>query len=168
MAFGDNEKLMKNNKDYSRESEKELTKKYWGRHEAEAIEKLQKAAENHGIQNPQIFVLSSYYELLRRMENSGQPLTGDEEDTLETFQKKFKRIFDEKWEQECINYTGFEKLEKAINAYINQQVVGKILKKFQGATRDSKRGKKYNRNKHSKLPKAKRGSRGKYKKCNIF
>ena len=37
-------------------------------------------------------------------------------------------------------------------------------KKFQGATRDSKRGKKYNRNKHSKLPKAKRGSRGKYKK----
>ena len=129
MAFGDNEKLMKNNKDYSRESEKELTKKYWGRHEAEAIEKLQKAAENHGIQNPQIFALSSYYELLRRMENGGQPLTGDEEDTLETFQKKFKRIFDEKWEQECINYTGFEKLEKAINAYINQQVVGKILKK---------------------------------------
>ena len=129
MAFGDNEKLMKNNKDYSRESEKELTKKYWGRHEAEAIEKLQKAAENHGIQNPQIFALSSYYELLRRMENGGQPLTGDEEDTLETFQKKFKRIFDEKWEQECINYTGFEKLEKAINAYIDQQVVGKILKK---------------------------------------
>ncbi len=129
MAFGDNEKLMKNNKDYSRESEKELTKKYWGRHEAEAIEKLQKAAENHGIQNPQIFALSSYYELLRRMENGGQPLTGDEEDTLETFQKKFKRIFDEKWEQECINYTGFEKLEKAINAYIDQQVVDKILKK---------------------------------------
>lgn len=129
MAFGDNEKLMKNNKDYSRESEKELTKKYWGRHEAEAITKLQKAAENHGIQNPQIFALSSYYELLRRIENSGQPLTGDEEDALEIFQKKFKRIFDEKGEQECINYTGFERLEKAINAYINQQVVGKILTK---------------------------------------
>lgn len=129
MAFGDNEKLMKDDKDYSREREKELTEKYWGRHEKDAIKKLTDAAEHHGIQNPQIFALSSYYELLRRMENGGQPLTGDEEDALESFQKKFRRRFDEKWEQECIDYTGFEKLEEEINAYIDQQIVGKILKK---------------------------------------
>lgn len=131
MAFEDNGKLVKGDKDkdYSHESEKELTKKYWGRHEAEAIAKLTKAAENHGIQNSQIFALSSYYELLRRMENGGQWLMEDEKDALEIFQKKFKRIFDEKWEQKCIDYTGFEKLEEAINQYINQQVGGKIFKK---------------------------------------
>lgn len=130
MAFGDNDKLMKDDKDYSREREKELTEKYWGRHEKDAIKKLTDAAEHHGIQNPQIFALSSYYELLRRMENGGQPLTGDEEDALESFQKKFRRRFDEKWEQECIDYTGFEKLEEAINQYIEKQVVGKILEKY--------------------------------------
>lgn len=128
MALSDNNQEMKNDPTYSRENEIELTKKYWNKHEEEAIAKLKKAAKDHGIQDPKIFALSSYYELLRRMDND-ERLSGDEEDKLENFTKKFRRMFGEKYEEKLIDYTGFEKLENAMNDYIDKQVLDKIFEK---------------------------------------
>lgn len=129
MALSDNNQEMKDHPTYSRENEEELTKKYWNKHEEEAIAKLEKAAKNHGIQDPQIFALSSYYELLRRMDND-ERLSGDEEDKLDNFTKKFRRMFGEKYEEKLIDYTGFEKLENAMNDYIDKRVLDKIFEKY--------------------------------------
>ncbi len=106
-----------------REKYKKEYKEKWNTHEKKAIEKIKEAANKHGINDAQIYTVSSHYELLKRIEC----LNYDDEDKLESFQKKFKRIF-EQWEEEFIQYLGFEKLEGDINGYIDTEVKQRIIK----------------------------------------
>mgnify|MGYP001770768576 CR=1 FL=1 len=96
-------------------------KKQWYVHEKEAIDKLIKAAQSHGIENPNIYPVTSKFALLDR-EN-----TFHGRKDLLPFKEIFREAFD-KWEEEYIKYLGLEKLEKDINQYINTSVKEKILK----------------------------------------
>ena len=88
-------------------------------------EKVEKAAKNHGIENPKVYLVSSFYQLLERNDKKNE----DDEDTLDIFKKKhFKRVFGENWEDKYINYLGIVKLEKDINNYINTTLNDNILK----------------------------------------
>lgn len=105
----------------------ELKKRNWFHHEKIAIEKLENAAKKHGVDNPKIFPISSKFQLLTRDDNQNW----DAQDELEAFQKShFKRLFENDWEKECIEYMGVSKLENDINNYINSNVKDKILKKI--------------------------------------
>ena len=99
----------------------EEAKNRWYIHEKKAIETLIKAAQLHGIKEPSIYPVSSYYALLGRND-----ILWDS--PLASFKEKFRKIFDTKWEEEYIKYLGLEKLEKDINQYINTSVKEKILK----------------------------------------
>lgn len=103
-----------------------LKKENWYIHEKSAIEKLNKAAQKHGIKEPKVYPIVSKFQLLSRDNN----INWDAEDELESFQKShFKRLFENSWEEKFIDYMGISKLEKDINNYINSSVKGKILKR---------------------------------------
>ena len=112
MAMEDNFKEVKNIDD---------AKKNWYIHEQKAIEKLKKAAKDYGIDNPKIYTVASKFALLDRNDT-------DWDSPLESFQKKFKNIFSDIWENEYIKYIGIVELENDINQYINTSVKDKILK----------------------------------------
>jgi hypothetical protein len=112
MAMEDNFKEVKNIDD---------AKKQWGIHEKKAIEKLKKASKDNGIDNPKIYTIASKFALLDRNDT-------DWDSPLESFQKKFKNIFSDIWENEYIKYIGIVELENDINQYINTSVRNKILK----------------------------------------
>jgi predicted GTPase len=111
MAMEDNFKEVKNIDD---------AKKNWYIHEKKAIEKLKKAAKDNGIDNPKIYTVASKFALLDRNDT-------DWDSPLESFQKKFKNIFSDIWENEYIKYIGIVELENDINQYINTSVKEKIL-----------------------------------------
>lgn len=96
-------------------------KKNWGIHEQKAIDKLKQAAKNYGIKEPKIYTVASKFALLDRDNISW-------DSPLESFQKKFKDIFESTWESEYIKYLGILNLEDNINNYINTEVKNKILK----------------------------------------
>lgn len=112
MAMEDNFKDVKNIDD---------AKKNWGIYEQKAIEKLKKAANFYGITEPKIYTVASKFALLDR-----DDILWDS--PLESFQKKFKQIFRDIWENEYIKYLGITELENDINNYINTSVKAKILK----------------------------------------
>lgn len=112
MAMEDNFKEVKNIDD---------AKKQWYIHEKKAIEKLERAAKDNGIDNPKIYTIASKFALLDRNDT-------DWDSPLESFQKKFKNIFNDIWENEYIKYIGIVELENDINQYINTSVRNKILK----------------------------------------
>ncbi|MCG3717755.1 dynamin family protein [Aliarcobacter butzleri] len=95
-------------------------KKNWGIHEKKAIDKLKQAAENNGIKEPKIYTVTSKFALLDRNDIPWNS-------PLESFQKKFKQIFTDIWENEYIKYLGIVELENDINNYINTNVKKKIL-----------------------------------------
>ncbi|WP_323652308.1 dynamin family protein [Aliarcobacter butzleri] len=95
-------------------------KKNWGIHEKKAIDKLKQAAENNGIKEPKIYTVASKFALLDRNDIPWNS-------PLESFQKKFKQIFTDIWENEYIKYLGIVELENDINNYINTNVKKKIL-----------------------------------------
>ncbi len=111
MAMEDNFKEVKNKDD---------AKKNWYIHEKKAIEKLKKAAKDNGIDNPKIYTVASKFALLDRNDT-------DWDSPLESFQKRFKNIFNDIWENEYIKYIGIVELENDINQYINTSVKEKIL-----------------------------------------
>ncbi|WP_066348607.1 dynamin family protein [Aliarcobacter cryaerophilus] len=96
-------------------------KKNWGTHEEKAVEKLIKAAKNYGVNEPKVYTVASKFALLDRDDISW-------DSPLESFQKKFKQIFESSWESEYIKYLGIVELENDINNYINTSVKEKILK----------------------------------------
>lgn len=96
-------------------------KNNWGIHEKKAIDKLKQAAENNGIKEPKIYTIASKFALLDRDNISW-------DSPLESFQKKFKDIFESTWESEYKKYLGILNLEDNINNYINTEVKNKILK----------------------------------------
>ncbi len=96
-------------------------KKNWLKHEKKAKEKLKEAAKKHGIKEPKVFSISSKFQLLHRDNVSFW------DNPLESFQNKFKKFFEEKWEEEYINYMGINQLENGINKYINTTVIDKIF-----------------------------------------
>jgi GTPase Era involved in 16S rRNA processing len=112
MAMEDNFKDVKNIDD---------AKKNWGIYEQKAIEKLKKATNSYGITEPKIYKVASKFALLDR-----DDILWDS--PLESFQKKFKQIFRDIWENEYIKYLGITELENDINNYINTSVKEKILK----------------------------------------
>ncbi len=96
-------------------------KKNWGTHEEKAVEKLIKAAKNYGVNESKVYTVASKFALLDRDDISW-------DSPLESFQKKFKQIFESSWESEYIKYLGIVELENDINNYINTSVKEKILK----------------------------------------
>ena len=96
-------------------------KKNWGIHEQKAIDELKQAAKNHGIKEPKIYTIASKFALLDRDNISW-------DSPLESFQTKFKQIFENTWESEYKKYLGILNLEDNINNYINTEVKNKILK----------------------------------------
>lgn len=112
MAMEDNFKDVKNIDD---------AKNSWGIYEQKAIEKLDKAANSHKVTKSKIYTVASKYALLDRNDISW-------DSPLEAFQKKFKQIFENSWENEYIKYIGIPELENDINNYINTNVKEKILK----------------------------------------
>lgn len=96
-------------------------KKNWGIHELKAIDKLKQAAKNYGIKEPKIYTVASKFALLDRDNISW-------DSPLESFQTKFKQIFENTWESEYKKYLGILNLEDNINNYINIEVKNKILK----------------------------------------
>lgn len=95
--------------------------KGWGIYEKKAIDKLRVAAGLHNIAEPKIYPIASKFSLLDRDDVSW-------DSPLESFQKKFKQIFNGQWENKYIEYLGIPKLEDDINGYINTSVKEKILK----------------------------------------
>jgi len=112
MAMEDNFKDVKNVDD---------AKKNWGIYEQKAIEKLKKAANYYGVTEPKIYTVASKFALLDRDDISW-------DSPLESFQKKFKQIFTDIWEDKYIKYLGIAKIEDDINDYVNTEVKNKILK----------------------------------------
>lgn len=99
----------------------EDARKQWYIHEQKAIEKLINAAKLHGIENPNIYPISSKFALLDKDDIKWKS-------PLKNFKDTFREVFDTKWEEEYIKYLGLENLEKDINHYINTSVKEKILK----------------------------------------
>ena len=123
MAMNDNFKDIP--KTDNRDEFNRLKRENWLKGEILAKEKVEKAAKNHGIENPKVYLVSSFYQLLERNDKKNE----DDEDTLDIFKKKhFKRVFGENWEDKYINYLGIVKLEKDINNYINTTLNDNILK----------------------------------------
>ncbi|RDU64939.1 hypothetical protein CQA53_07225 [Helicobacter didelphidarum] len=119
MAMNDNFKGANDIKD--REEFAQFKKQRWGIHEAKAIEKIQAAAKKHGIENPEIYPVSSFFQLLARDKNQ----SWDEKDKLDLFRKQhFERL--DKTEDEFIDYLGISKLESDMNAYIQKSVGDKV------------------------------------------
>lgn len=96
-------------------------KSNWGIYEKKATEKLKNAANSYGVSEPKIYSIASKFALLDRDDISW-------DSPLESFQKKFRHIFTQNWEEEYIKYLGISKLEDDINNYINTSVKEKILK----------------------------------------
>lgn len=115
-AFKNNFKDISPEDDNDDEKRKNFYKKNWMRLENEAKGKLEKAARKHNIDNPKIYMVSSFFTLLRRKEIKNR----EEKSTLEYFENtRFKDVFyDEPWEEKLIDYLGFEKLENDINSYM--------------------------------------------------
>ncbi|OCL97197.1 dynamin family protein [Arcobacter porcinus] len=122
MSMNDNFKDLDNS---DRENFIKQKKENWFKHEKIAIDKIVDAAKKHGIDNPKVYPISSYYQLLERNDKKGY----DDEDFLDLFKKQhFKRVFENNWEEEFIKYLGILNLEDNINNYINTEVKNKILK----------------------------------------
>lgn len=105
----------------------QLKKKNWYIHEKNALDKLREATIKHRIDEAKLYPVSSKFQLLTRDSHQNW----DAQDELEDFQKKhFKRLFDNDWEEKCIEYMGISRLENDINSYIDTSVKDKILTKI--------------------------------------
>ena len=125
-AFDDNFMELKKVKD---ESElRRLKKEVWFKNEEQRMQEIKKAANNHGINDADVYPVSSIYGLLYRDESKGY----DDKKKLRRFKEDyFEEIFDEsEWESRLITYLGFNKLEKDIN----ELIMTKFLNSFLQAT----------------------------------
>ena len=82
MAMNDNFKDIP--KTDNRDEFNRLKRENWLKGEILAKEKVEKAAKNHGIENPKVYLVSSFYQLLERNDKKNE----DDEDTLDIFKKK--------------------------------------------------------------------------------
>ena len=103
-ALEDNRKLREVVASKSEEEYLVAMKKNWFHHEKKAIEKIRTVAKKVGFYAPKISCVSAEYQKLDRMET----LSFDQEDNLERFQKIFKKLFENDWEQRFDNYTRLE------------------------------------------------------------
>ncbi len=94
--------------------------------EKQAINKIKKAAKEHGIETPKIYTISSLNSLLHR--NPLPPFKKQAQD-FKVFKEYFNWIYGEELgEEKFIEYLGISELEKDINNYINTSVKEKIIK----------------------------------------
>lgn len=122
-AFDDNFMELKKVKD---ESElRRLKKEVWFKNEEQRMQEIKKAASNHGINDADVYPVSSIYGLLYRDESKGY----DDKKKLRRFKEDyFEEIFDEsEWESRLITYLGFNKLEKDINELIMTKFLNSFL-----------------------------------------
>lgn len=122
-AFDDNFMELKKVKD---ESElRRLKKEVWFKNEEQRMQEIKKAANNHGINDADVYPVSSIYGLLYRDESKGY----DDKKKLRRFKEDyFEEIFDEsEWESRLITYLGFNKLEKDINELIMTKFLNSFL-----------------------------------------
>lgn len=121
-ALDDNFRELKKVKD-SNELRK-LKKEQWFINEKQRAEEIKEAAKNHGINNPDVYPISSMYGLLHRDEDKGW----DDDKKLQHFKEDyFKDIFANEWEDKLITYLGFKKLEKDINELIMTNFLNNFL-----------------------------------------
>ena len=122
-ALDDNFRELKKVKD-SNELRK-LKKEQWFINEKQRAEEIKEAAKNHGINNPDVYPVSSIYGLLYRDKDKGW----DDDKKLRHFKEDyFEEIFDEsEWESRLITYLGFNKLEKDINELIMTNFLNNFL-----------------------------------------
>ncbi|OUT15935.1 hypothetical protein B9N64_01050 [Campylobacter concisus] len=122
-AFDDNFMELKNVKD---ESElRRLKKEVWFKNEEQRMQEIKKAASNHGINDADIYPVSSIYELLHRNASRG---FDDKKKLLRFKEDYFEEIFDKsEWESRLITYLGFDKLEKDINELIMTNFLNNFL-----------------------------------------
>lgn len=122
-AFDDNFMELKKVKD---ENElRRLKKEVWFKNEEQRMQEIKKAANNHGINDVDVYPVSSIYGLLYRDESNGY----DDKKKLRRFKEDyFEEIFDEsEWESRLITYLGFNKLEKDINELIMTKFLNSFL-----------------------------------------
>ena len=122
-ALDDNFRELKKVKDNN--ELRKLKKEQWFMNEKQRAEEIKEAAKNHGINNADIYPVSSIYKLLCRDESKGY----DDERKLQHFKEDyFKEIFDEnELEDKLITYLGFNKLEKDINELIMTNFLNNFL-----------------------------------------
>ena len=122
-AFRDNFEDLKKVKDKS--ELRRLKKEAWFKNEEQRMQEIKKAASNHGINDADVYPVSSMYGLLYRDEDKGW----DDDKELRHFKEDyFKEIFDEnEWEGKLITYLGFKKLEEDINELIMTKFLNNFL-----------------------------------------
>ncbi|MEO1942614.1 MAG: dynamin family protein [Campylobacterales bacterium] len=96
-------------------------KKFWYRKESEAIQKLEKAAIEHGIENPIVLPVSAKIALLLRKER----LSRKERRELMFLEEDFRDVFEgeEDIRQVLLDYSGIEKVERYLKDFIEIDVV---------------------------------------------
>lgn len=77
-----------------------------------AIDKLKNVAIGHGIQNPQIYPVSSHYYFL-----DNKAKTDDEYEELEDFKEIFARWFEGEGDKQFIEYVGIENFKKKMKEH---------------------------------------------------
>jgi hypothetical protein len=102
-----------------------LKKEVWFKNEEQRMQEIKRAANNHGINNADVYPVSSIYGLLYRDESKGY----DDKKKLRRFKEDyFEEIFDEnEWESRLITYLGFNRLEKDINELIMTKFLNNFL-----------------------------------------
>ena len=102
-----------------------LKKEVWFKNEEQRMQEIKRAANNHGINNADVYPVSSMYGLLYRDESNGY----DDKKKLRRFKEDyFEEIFDEdEWESRLITYLGFNRLEKDINELIMTKFLNNFL-----------------------------------------
>jgi GTPase SAR1 family protein len=96
-------------------------KRFWYRKESEAIQKLEKAAVDHGIENPIVLPVSAKIALLLRKER----LSRKERRELMFLEEDFRDVFEEEEDirQVLLDYSGIEKVERYLKHFIEIDVV---------------------------------------------
>ncbi len=89
----------------------------WSVNKTHAANKLKDVAIRYGIQNPQIYSVSSLYYLLKHKTNKNF----DEKNKLWDFENKFMQEYDSKGEGEFIKYIGINNFKEKWHQYINDK-----------------------------------------------
>ncbi|MDE6045154.1 MAG: hypothetical protein K2F85_06520 [Helicobacter sp.] len=89
----------------------------WSVNKTHAANKLKDVAIRYGIQNPQIYSVSSLYYLLKHKTNKNF----DEKNKLWDFENKFMQGYDSKGEGEFIKYIGIDNFKKEWSDYIKDK-----------------------------------------------
>jgi len=121
------EDLMADTKDTEdKEVRKELRQEQWTNAKNKAIQKIQVAASKHGFEDANIYTVASSWALLDRKKKDE-----DEDDDLDDIKKKkFKRVWDDDYENKFYEFLGLSKLESDINDFIKTQIEEKIFNKI--------------------------------------